>query len=158
MLKVKRHFQAVSSVFFFTFSTSYRTLLSPEGRVQKKYIKSLVFYQIVKYFSKIICHRYIKSVKPQNIKDFHWGFPAAMVLSYESCVYFIYLNVQSIEMFKIDAFFEAKYWIQHWREENITFYTNLHFYHEDFQHSLIKTVGVRYVPKNNNCKNMLLIG
>ena len=58
-----------------------------------------------------------------------------MVLSYESCVYFIYLNVQSIEMFKIDAFFEAKYWIQHWMEENITFYTNLHFYHEDFQHS-----------------------
>ena len=79
-----------------------------------------------------------------------------MVSSYESCVYFIYLNVQSIEMFKIDAFFEAKYWIQHGMEENITFYTNLHFYHEDFQHSLIKTVGVRYVPKNNNCKKYAL--
>ena len=91
MLKVKRHFQAVSSVLFFTFSTSYRTILSPEGRVQKKYIKSLVFYQIVKYFSKIICHRYIKSVKPQNIKDFHWGFPAAMVLSYERAVCISYI-------------------------------------------------------------------
>ena len=39
---------------------------------------------------------------------------------------------KSIGMFKIDAFFEAKYWIEHSRTENITFCTNLNFDHEDF--------------------------
>ena len=43
-------------------------------------------------------------------------------------------------MFKIDALFEAKYWIEHSRTENITFYTNLNFLNFSLLlHSSVKT-------------------
>ena len=43
-------------------------------------------------------------------------------------------------MFKIDALFEAKYWIEHSRTENITFYTNLNFLNFSLQlHWSVKT-------------------